>query len=115
MKLPNGEQAIIPEAKLEEYCLNPLHPDGKHKAKVFEKALGFSISESDELRKLVLESAEMGNVTKQSKNNFGTLYRVEHTVQGLLQEEILVTLWIIPNIETQPYLTTSYIKTRKGK
>jgi hypothetical protein len=24
MKLPNGAQAIIPEGKLEDYCLNPL-------------------------------------------------------------------------------------------
>ena len=37
MKLPNGAKATIPEGKLEDYCLNPFHPDGKHKAKVFKK------------------------------------------------------------------------------
>jgi hypothetical protein len=26
MKLPNGERAIVDIRKLQEYCLNPLHP-----------------------------------------------------------------------------------------
>jgi hypothetical protein len=53
MKLPNGSKAVIPEGKLEDYCLNPFHPDGKHKAKVFEKALGITQEDSGELKKLV--------------------------------------------------------------
>jgi hypothetical protein len=40
MKLPNGDQAEISMQKLIGYCLNPEHPSGKHKARVFESALG---------------------------------------------------------------------------
>ncbi len=32
MKLPNGDQAIIDERKLVDYCLNADHEEGKHKA-----------------------------------------------------------------------------------
>lgn len=53
MKLPNGAKAVIPEGKLEDYCLNPFHPDGKHKAKVFGKALGIIQESSVKLEKLV--------------------------------------------------------------
>jgi hypothetical protein len=35
MKLPNGEHAVVDSAKLREYCLNPHHARGRHKARVF--------------------------------------------------------------------------------
>ena len=35
MKLPNGERAIVDCRKLDEYCLNPHHPRGRNKARVF--------------------------------------------------------------------------------
>ena len=34
MNLPNGDRAIIPIEKLLDYCLNPEHSKGKHKARV---------------------------------------------------------------------------------
>jgi hypothetical protein len=35
MKLPNGEAAFIDLAKLRDYSLSAMHPEGKHKARVF--------------------------------------------------------------------------------
>ncbi|MFQ5640917.1 MAG: DUF6883 domain-containing protein [bacterium] len=63
----------MPEGKLEDYCLNPFHPDGKNKAKVFGKALGITQENSVKLKKLVLQSAESGEVTKEQENNFGKI------------------------------------------
>jgi hypothetical protein len=40
MKLPNAESAIIAIEKLRNYCLDPEHPRGKHKARVFSSVLG---------------------------------------------------------------------------
>ena len=34
MKPPNGERAIVDIAKLTDYCLNPEHARGKHKARI---------------------------------------------------------------------------------
>ena len=31
-RLPHGDQAILDMRKIEDYCLNPLHPRGRHKA-----------------------------------------------------------------------------------
>ncbi|MEM8721183.1 MAG: DUF6883 domain-containing protein [Cyanobacteria bacterium P01_G01_bin.39] len=43
MKLPNGNKTEISMQKLVEYCLNPDHASGKHKAKVFASALVITV------------------------------------------------------------------------
>ena len=56
MKLPNVSEAIVDLRKLEEYCLNPDHPRGKHKARVFQSALGIGRGDASELHNRVLEA-----------------------------------------------------------
>src|SRR5262249_39406349 len=41
-KLPNGERVRIPMEKLTDYCLNPDHPRGRDKARVFAALLGIT-------------------------------------------------------------------------
>jgi hypothetical protein len=54
VQLPNAHRAIVPIAKLRDYSLNPLHPEGKHKARVFKSALGFTASDAERLRGMIL-------------------------------------------------------------
>jgi hypothetical protein len=42
--LPNYERAEILRSKIVEYALNPANDVGKHKARVFQSALGFDQS-----------------------------------------------------------------------
>ncbi|WP_367268233.1 DUF6883 domain-containing protein [uncultured Thiohalocapsa sp.] len=42
-RLPNADQAAVDLDKLRGYCLNPAHPRGRHKARVFAAALGRSV------------------------------------------------------------------------
>jgi uncharacterized protein DUF6883 len=60
MKLPGGDAAIVDPQKLTRYCLNPGHPRGKHKARVFA-ALGFTTENADELRGALLRAAVPGS------------------------------------------------------
>ena len=46
MKMPDGDVAIVDRQKLTGYCLNPEHPRGKHKARVFA-TLGFTAENAD--------------------------------------------------------------------
>ena len=57
MMLPNGERAIVDIAKLTEYCLSLDHPRGRHKARVFAAALGFSADDAEQLRGAHLNAA----------------------------------------------------------
>ena len=56
MKLPGGQAAIVDPQKLTGYCLNPEHPRGKHKARVFA-TLGFTAESAEDLRAALLKAA----------------------------------------------------------
>jgi hypothetical protein len=45
-RLPHGDQAILDMRKIEDYCLNPSHPRGRHKARVFREALDLQRSDA---------------------------------------------------------------------
>ena len=47
MKLANSGRAVVDVAKLKDYCLNPAHEDGKHKARVFAAVLGLVVDLPD--------------------------------------------------------------------
>ena len=44
MTLPHAENAVVDTRKLRDYCLNPEHDEGKHKAALFAAALGMNRS-----------------------------------------------------------------------
>src|ERR1043166_1633720 len=56
MRLPNHDRAIIDPQKLENYCLNPAHDKGKHKARVFRSVLGLRGSDWQLLRDIMSTS-----------------------------------------------------------
>lgn len=56
MKLPNRECAIVEIDKIAGYCLNPEHPEGKHKARVFKSALDLNLDDAKELQAILLQA-----------------------------------------------------------
>ena len=51
MKLPNAENAVVDIAKLRDYCLDPNHPEGKHKARIFMEKLGITKKDAERCAK----------------------------------------------------------------
>jgi hypothetical protein len=49
MKLPHGNDAVICQRKITDYCLSPDHDDGKHKAQLFRNLLGLTREHADML------------------------------------------------------------------
>ncbi len=80
MKLPNGEQAEISMIKLVGYCLNPNHPRGKNKARVFRAVLGITAENADYLNALVRQAAVEGEVVQQTETSFGQEFKVDWLV-----------------------------------
>ncbi|GIL15902.1 MAG: hypothetical protein BroJett039_10750 [Chloroflexota bacterium] len=54
MKIPNAERAVIDIRKLRDYCLNPEHAEGKHKARLFSAVFGMTAQPANELREILL-------------------------------------------------------------
>jgi hypothetical protein len=67
MQLPNAERAVVDIAKLRDYRLNPNHPEGKHKARVFLEKLGITQNHAESLRQAILEGVLVAEATEQSR------------------------------------------------
>jgi hypothetical protein len=109
MKLPNGENAVVPMEKLTGYCLNLNHPSGKHKARVFASALGITAENASDLRELILQAAILGEVIQQDNTDFGQLFKVDWIIPD--QEQVVLrTLWEITLQGLEPRLVSAFIR-----
>jgi hypothetical protein len=109
MKLPNGDRAIIPIAKLLGYCLNPNHMKGKHKARVFKSALGITADNAEQLVQLIQLAAIQGEVVQSRTTDFGQEHKLDWTIPD--HDDLqLRTIWIIPQDSADPQLISAFIK-----
>jgi hypothetical protein len=109
MKLPNGHRADL-GLKLEEYALNPQHRDGRHKARVFESALGITLADPSPLRHAILAAAATSDeVEARGDNGYADVYVLRFVMQSAKGSAVVLTAWIIRHGEDVPRLTTCYI------
>lgn len=115
MKLPNAGNAVIDISKLRDYCLNPEHPEGKHKARVFRDKLGIGRDDAELLRERIFEIILTAEATEQTPSAYGRRFKVDFQVTREEAGSILVSLalvrsaWIIRNNEDFPRLVTCFI------
>lgn len=108
--MPNFEHAFIGIKKLENYCLNPIHPVGKNKAFVFKSALGFTDKDAKLLKEAILKGLNDGEISLGKEDQYGKRYIVDVEIRNLNQEAVVRTAWIIKHDEDFPRLTTCYVK-----
>ena len=82
MKLPGAERAVVDMAKLRGYCLNPSHPRGRHKARVFAAALGLTAADADLLREALLIAALHHKATLGERDDYGQRYVLDFQMKG---------------------------------
>jgi hypothetical protein len=100
----------VPLEKLRDYSLNPLHEEGKHKARVFLAALGFTQADAEELRALVLDAAQTREARPGKLLPHGQMYVLDFTAQGLRGPITIRTAWIVARDTYFPRLVTCYVK-----
>ena len=110
MKLPHGDEAIVEQDKLTGYCLDPDHPRGKHKARVFATVLGFTVENADRLRDALRTAAATEEATPSQSDRFGARYIIDFPVTGPNGTATLRNTWIIRQGEAVPRLTSCYVK-----
>lgn len=115
MKLPNANQAIIPIEKLRDYCLNPSHSGGKHKAVVFAKVLGLSSKDAEWFKEVLKNKILETEAIESKEDKYGKRYIVEFDLAVGQKRAKIRSTWIILARKTKPKLTSCYIlKKRKG-
>jgi len=109
MKLPHGEQAVVDVVKLTDYCLDPDHPRGKHKARVFQAACGLTVEHAEWLRQQLLDAAEQADAFPADSLGFGARYVIELMVQGPSGSARVRSAWIIRQNEEFPRFVSAYV------
>ena len=82
MRIPNSHKAIVEIEKLRDYSLNPRHPVGRHKSRVFRAALGIGIQDAEWLRARAFEIA-LADDASHELSVFGDKYVIDsHLERG---------------------------------
>jgi hypothetical protein len=108
VKLPNAEHALVEDAKLLGYLLNPDHPHGSHKARYLGR-FGFVADDVDRLREALFEHGGSYEVATVRQTGFGPRYAVEGrllTPDG--RNPLVRTVWQTDKGEVAPRLITAY-------
>ncbi|MFB9266899.1 DUF6883 domain-containing protein [Bradyrhizobium erythrophlei] len=108
-RLPNGDQAILDLRKIEDYCLNPSHPRGRHKARVFREALGLQWSDASWLRNALLEAARSGEAVQDGEDAWGRYWRLDATVRRQEKSVVVRTIWIVRTGESVPRFVSCWV------
>ena len=110
MRMPNCGQAYVDIVKIRDYCLSPTHPRGRHKSRVVAASLGLSASDSEELRKAVLDAACNEDAMIGDLDAHGQRYVIDFRMSTAAGEATIRSAWIILNSEEQPRLLTCYVR-----
>jgi len=115
MKLPNAEKALVDPAKLTDYCLNPNHPRGKHKARIFLAKAGFGQKDAERLLQLILDAVMTTEAREEKATVYGRRFivdfphRVDEQFTYVLSFVTIRSAWIIRTDEDFPRLTTCFV------
>jgi hypothetical protein len=107
--LPNADRAVLDLRKIEDYCLSPAHPRGRHKARVFRDALGIGRHEADWLHQVLLAGLQAGEATELGRDAFGTRWRIDVPVERQNRRVVIRTVWIVRRGEQVPRFVTCWV------
>ena len=108
-KLPNGNNAVVSIEKFTEYRLNPEHPTGRHKARVFKAALGITLENAEFLREITQRLAITGEAEPQESIPYGERYVIDFELTTKSGTAAVRTAWIVRHGDDFPRLTSCYV------
>ena len=109
MKLPGGAEAIVDISKLRDYCLDPHHPRGRHKARVFLSTLGLGQADAGILRLALLKAAREADAVPGRADEYGVRYTVDCRIIHGSREATVRSAWIILRGESASRLTSCFV------
>ena len=108
MKMPNADRAFVDIDKLTQYCLSPSHPRGRHKARMFESALGITAADADMLRDALLAAATDDCVPGEV-DEYGRRYVIDFEMSGPHGDATVRSAWIVRDGEDFPRFVSCYV------
>jgi len=110
MKLPNSDRALVELSKLADYCLDPSHMRGQHKARVFTSRLGLGRFDASAVRVAILKAANQAeNAVRGPVDGFGSRYTLDFQLSGPKGSALVRSAWIVRIGEDFPRFTSCYV------
>lgn len=108
MVIPNAEYAVIDIRKLRDYCLDPTHDEGKHKARLFAAALDMTKDDAEDLRIALLQAVRTHEAELGRRDGYGQRYTVDFTLEWHGKQAMIRSGWIVEHDSVTPRLTSCY-------
>jgi len=100
---------VVDLRKIRDYCLNPDHPRGRHKARVFVVALGLTLEDAEELRDALLVAATDREAVITGRDEYGQRYALDFEMIRAAGRARVRSNWIVRSGEDFPRLTSCYV------
>jgi hypothetical protein len=107
--LKNAHRARIDERKLIEYVLNPAHPRGRDKARLFKAVLGYDRASSATLIEQIRRAIRTHEAVFLRRDRHGRHYRVDLILAGPAGSAHVRTGWIYDRGSDVPRLSTAFV------
>jgi hypothetical protein len=109
VRIPNAERAVVDIRKLREYALSAEHLRGRHKARVFESALGLTAKDAETLQAALLSAVENEDAEAGEQDEYGQRYFLDFVMTANEKSATVRSAWIIRKGEDFPRLTSCYV------
>lgn len=108
--LPNGDHAVFDPGKMANYVLNPDHPVGRHKARVFLSALGLSRQDAPFLEAALAGAARAEEAVLVRTDAYGSHYSIESMIVFQGCNARVRSLWVVRAAEDFPRFVSAFVK-----
>jgi hypothetical protein len=107
-RLPHSDRAILDIRKIEDYCLSPVHPRGRHKARVFREVFDLQQSDAAWMRDVLLDAARSSEASQVSSDVWGTYWRCDVSIKRQAKSAVVRTIWIVRTGDNLPRFVTCW-------
>lgn len=106
------QHVTVDIVKLQDYCLNPGHPRGKHKARLFESLLGLTARDAHKLEHALHDAIDNNgeNLQLGEQDEYGRRFFLDFELTTETGTATVRSTWIVRTGEVELRLTSCYIK-----
>lgn len=112
--VPRADEAVIPDAKIAGYVLNPAHDVGGHKARLFASVLGITVENRHVLEDAIRKGLPLARAVSRGTDPHGEKFQADIEVTGPRGRATVRTGWIVRKPGDAPQLTTAIVLRGKG-
>lgn len=110
LKLPNAENAVLPEGKFTRYLLDGSNEKGLAKGRAFTSRLGYDKNNWRELRQEIAQGAVKYPAEKRGMTEFGMKYEQKMVLYGKNGTPANVVVGWMQKLDGNTNMTSAYIK-----